>query len=148
MRAPNTTNIKEEVGAFSSTGGPLHVSYPKFGNPASTYAEVAFKRAGFPVADGFSGGVLNGSTWNPFTVNPDDGTRSSSETSFLQSTLRNGSANLKLYIQTQAMNIIFNETKTAMGVNVSSGDLSWVLSAKKEVIVSAGAVSLSASLKT
>lgn len=88
----------------------------------------------------FSSGVLNGSQYTPFTIDPQTQTRSSSETAFLRDSLGEVSG-LVVYQSTQAMRIQFDGKKAATGVEVETGGMGYVISARKEVIVSAGAVS-------
>ena len=73
------------------------------------------------------------------TVDPEAETRSSSETSFLQSTILS-SPSAQIYQRTLANKIIFNDNKTATGVAVSTNGVPYTLSAKKEVILAAGVV--------
>ena len=64
--------------------------------------------------------------------------RSSSE-AFLREALEN-SMNLVVYKSTLAKKIIFND-KVATGIIVNSGGLMYNISARKEVVLSAGVVS-------
>ena len=95
------------------------------------------------VIDGLNTGVLNGSAYSTLTIDPRNGHRSSSESSFLQAALLNGTAPL-VYKNTLARRILFDKT-TAVGVLVTTAgtygtkSLNFTLSARKEVIVSAGA---------
>ena len=73
------------------------------------------------------------------TVDPEAETRSSSETSFLQSAI-SSSPLFQIYQRTLAQRIIFNQNKTAVGVAVSTSGVPYTLSARKEVIVAAGVV--------
>ena len=86
--------------------------------------------------DGFNGGKILGSAYATFTIDPINAERSSSESSFLQAALKN--TTLQVYKQTLAQQILFSSDKTAVGVIVSTGGLNYTLSAKEEVIVSAG----------
>jgi choline dehydrogenase len=94
----------------------------------------------FPVSDGLGGGVLNGSQWFPFTVNPTNQHRSFSQTFFLQQSLANSGLNLNFYQLTQAMNIPLNGKRTATGVNVSGAGMSYKPNARRELMLRAGAV--------
>lgn len=87
--------------------------------------------------NGFNSGEVLGSAYATFTIDPINAERSSSESSFLQAALKN--TTLQVYKQTLAQQILFNSNRTAIGVSVSTGGLNYTLSAKKEVIVSAGA---------
>lgn len=131
-RFANATT-KFNATAFSSTGGPLQVSYPAYAEPYATWAGAGFEDIGIPIADDFNSGTVMGSQWASTTIDPYTAFRSSSQTSFLnQSQAR---PNLKVFELTMAKKIVFNNT-TAIGVEIDSGI---TLFANKEVIVSAGA---------
>lgn len=91
---------------------------------------------------GLNAGVLNGSAFSTLTVDPRNGHRSSSESSFLQAALQNGTAPT-IYKNTFAQKILFNGT-TATGVQVQAAGsfgtkpIDYTLTARKEVIISAG----------
>lgn len=122
--------------AFNSAGGPLGVSYSNWVNPALMWFERALVVIGLPIhAKGFNSGSLNGTSWIPSTINPSTGERSSSGSSLLQRSIEVD--NIFVYTQTRATNISFN-SKTASGVNVSTRDASYTISARKEVILSPG----------
>ena len=95
------------------------------------------------VIAGLNAGVLNGSAYSTLTIDPRNGHRSSSESSFLQAALLNGTAPM-IYKNTLARRILFNNN-TAVGVLVTTAgtygtkSLDFTLSARREVIVSAGA---------
>lgn len=88
---------------------------------------------------GASSGVLTGYTEITASLDPVAQVRSSSETSFLQQAMYNST--IQIYESTLANRILFNG-KTATGVEVVTAGEKYVLSAKREVILSAGAVSL------
>lgn len=116
---------------------PLHVSYPGYINPLSQYAAAAFSSIGLKQISGFASGVLDGFGWWSFTIDSQTGLRSSAEASFLAEAF--GRPGLTTYINAQARNIIF-ENGTATAVNVTNyGMRPFTISARKEVIVSAGA---------
>jgi choline dehydrogenase len=124
-------------GASGSNSQPLHVSYPSYINPLSQYAAAAFSAIGLKQIPGFASGVLDGFGWWQFTIDAQTGLRSSSEASFLSEAY--GRPGLTTYINAQARNIIF-ENGTAVGVRVTNhGMRPFTISARKEVIVSAGA---------
>lgn len=104
------------------------------------YARTAFSRLGFKALSGFNSGGLLGFAEFTMTIDPHAQIRSSSDTSFLQTALRNFI--LQLYIQTLTTNIFFSENKTATEVSVVTGDKFHVFSARREVILAVGAVSL------
>ena len=94
------------------------------------------------VTDGLNGGSLIGAAYATLTIDPRNAYRSSSEASFLQAALQNGTAPT-VYKNSQAQRILFNGT-TASGVMVTTAGpygipaINYTLSARKEVIVSAG----------
>lgn len=99
-----------------------------------------------PAATDFSSGELNGYGFFPVTVDPTTGLRSSSETSLLKSAL--GDDRLTLYINSQAMKLVFDGNKTATGVMVKQPGLNpYMLSANKEVILSAEVVNPNLNVK-
>ncbi|KAL4919295.1 hypothetical protein BDW62DRAFT_43019 [Aspergillus aurantiobrunneus] len=120
----------------NSLNGPLHITWPNFGSPFSTYVEAGLEGIGILPGQDMNSGYLNGSAWAATTINPSDQTRSSSKTSFLnQSILK---LNFKVYAHTLAKKINFSGTK-AESVNVETLGIPYTLNATKEIIVSAGA---------
>lgn len=75
--------------------------------------------------------------WVSHTINPQNEHRSSSQTSFLDRAIRTTS--LIVYTKTLAKKVLFDSNKTAIGVEVDTAGLSYTLTAKREVILSAGA---------
>lgn len=128
-----------DASAFSSSGGPLQVSYSNFLQPITDYVGTAFARLGLKPLSGFNSGELLGFAEKTVTIVPHVQVRSSSETSFLQAAIENST--LQVYKQTLAKKILFSGNKTATGVKVVTGGKTYVLSARKEVILAAGAVS-------
>lgn len=94
------------------------------------------------VTDGLNGGNLLGAAYATLTIDPRNAHRSSSESSFLQAALQNGTAPF-VYKSSLAQKILFNGT-TATGVQVQTAGpygipaVNYTLTARKEVIVSAG----------
>ncbi|CAL8576587.1 hypothetical protein XPA_002462 [Xanthoria parietina] len=134
-QTPNAT-VEFDPSAFDAAGGPLEVSYSNWVDPALTWFERALVAIGLPInAKGFNSGSLNGTSWIPSTINPSTGKRSSSKSSFLQQSIEVD--NIFVYTQAQATKILFNST-TATGVDVSTRGVSYTVTARKEVILSAG----------
>lgn len=88
-----------------------------------------------PIA-GLVSGALFSWSYALNTIDAKTQTRESSETGFLQSALKKG--NLIVYQSTLTKRIIFNYKKTATGVLVETGGSQYTISAKREVILSAG----------
>ncbi|XMA19757.1 hypothetical protein WAI453_012548 [Rhynchosporium graminicola] len=121
-RASNSSVPSPAIEAFTSSGGPLHVSFPNTAAPFSSYGQQGFREIGIPDISDFSSGTLIGSQYCPLTVRPEDQTRSSSESSFLQAAFTRNELypNLVVYIQTLGEYIVFDNNKTATGALVSS----------------------------
>ena len=139
------SDITYDPAAFSASGGPLHVSYTNYYQPLSYGLIKGLQAIGLARIPGLNSGSLIGYADTTATVDPQAQTRSSSETSFLQEALTK--TTLQVYQHTIARNIIFGANNTATGVNVttgsfpSTGSRTYVLNARKEVILSAGVVS-------
>ncbi|KAL8712693.1 MAG: hypothetical protein Q9220_003225 [cf. Caloplaca sp. 1 TL-2023] len=131
----NSTN-DENPSAWSFNGGPLQVSYGKWIDPFGTWVQPAVEKLGMTSINGLQSGNLLGSAYLPFTVDPQTSRRSSSESSFLQSVPAR--ARLQVYHNTLAEKIQFGRSNTATGVQVSSNNITFILHARKEVILSAG----------
>ena len=118
--------------------GPLKIAYPNYAQAISTWFAKGMQAVGIIPVDGFTTGALNGSAFLVSAINHTSGHRDSSETAFLRPIL--GRPNLRVLNDTLAEKIIFHGT-TAKGVQVSSSNStkSLLISATKEVIVSAGA---------
>ncbi|PYH40869.1 GMC family oxidoreductase [Aspergillus saccharolyticus JOP 1030-1] len=128
-------SVKYDPSAFSSQGGPLQISYFNYYLPFSTYVRKAWHALGFQELAGANSGTLLGYADITATLDPVAEVRSSSETSFLQTAMAKSS--LQVYQATLANRILFNDTQ-ATGVEVTTAGSRYVLSARKEVILSAG----------
>lgn len=125
--------------AFSPSGGPLQVSYPNYAQPWSEYVKRGMNELGFPTVADFNSGELMGCQYCTHTIDPKNEKRDSSQTSFLNEAADQGLQNLRVFSLTMAKKILFDKNNKATGVRVTSNLLSYTLTAKKEVIVSAGA---------
>ena len=124
------------------------MSWPNWGSPIGTWFVKGLATLGLRENPLLNSGHIIGSSWTPYTVDPARETRDSSETSFLvevvaDTTKTKGS--LTVYPYTLANRILFSTGKTATGVLVSGVNESltgprFVVSAKKEVILAAGAL--------
>lgn len=138
MRAANATP-EYNPNAFTPSGGPLSVSFPNYAAPFSSWVQRGLRAIGLADAGDFNSGALSGSQYATLTIRPSDQSRSSSESSYIQSALKAKNPNLKLFPGTMASKIIFDSSKKATGVEVMSGGKPFTLNAAKEVILSAGA---------
>lgn len=119
----------------------MELSFANHLNPISSWLGNAFSSLGFPRVRGFFDGSIFGWSYYAYTVDPKSQTRSSSETSFMREALRQ-TTNLYFYKSTEAKRILFKDCRKASGVLVSTAGVETTLLAKKEVILSAGAVGL------
>jgi len=142
VRDANASVIAPNPQAYQSSGGPVQVSYSNWAVPWSSWSRLGMLAAGFKETQDQVSGTLIGSNHFITTIDPKTQTRSSSESGYLQAFFENGKKNLKVYKNTQALKINFDSTKTAKGALVTSGGKSFTLTAKKEVVLSAGAVSI------
>ena len=121
----------------NSLAGPLSVAWPNYVEPvASSFVEGLPNIGIFPNDLNFNSGFLNGSAWTTFTITGDTQHRDSSQSSYLNDSLHN--TDIVVYTQSMAKRILFDQNRTATGVEVSQGPTRFTLSASKEVILSAG----------
>ena len=137
----NATTLPQPPGIFNRAGGPLHVSFSNCADALGSWAQKAFFAVGMALNSlGLNAGTLNGSAFSTLTIDPRNGYRSSSESSFLQAALQNGPAPA-IYKNTSAQKINI----TAIGAQVSTAGsfgtkpINLTLTARREVIISAGA---------
>ncbi|KAH8624820.1 Dehydrogenase [Alternaria alternata] len=133
LRASNGS-AEYVASAFDASGGPLDVSYANYAGPFSSYMEGGLNGIGIPTRPDFNSGELMGAQYCSSTITPGNQKRASSQTAFLEAAKNR--PNLKVYSLTRAEKIIFNSEKRATGVQLPFGS---ILTAKREVILSAGA---------
>lgn len=140
----NVTVVYDPAG-FSDESGPLQVSWNNYVDPALTWlAKIIEDGAGLPISEvGFETGELVGhGAWVPGTIEPGRAVRSSSESSFLREAVESSTGmEIVVYVLTQATRVLFDQGRDvprATGVRVNSLGVEYTLTAKKEVIVSAG----------
>lgn len=136
LRFANSTPEYDAKAAAGSGNGPLSVTFSNYAQAFGTWATQGFQQIGIPIIQGFLSGKLIGQSYGTFTINAETMHRDSSQTSFLTEGLKNPA--LKVYPLAMAKQILFDANKKATGVVVESQGLSYVLSASKEVILSAG----------
>ncbi|KAI0442805.1 hypothetical protein F4803DRAFT_562101 [Xylaria telfairii] len=136
-RRANATPIYDA--AYTAQGGPLDTTYPAYAQSWSTWVSRGLTAIGLPRVGALIEGSLNGSTYQLLTVNPTTGQRASSDTAFLRPVLDR--PNLVVFTETLAERVLFNSRKEATGVAVTSQNgTATVISAKREVILSAGVI--------
>ena len=139
-RGPHS-QVKIDPSVFSQSGGPLQVSYFNYYLPFSKYVARALQSVGLTEIAGANSGTLFGYTETTATLDPRAETRSSSESSFLQQAV--ATSKIQIYHSTLANRILFDGSKNAVGVSVTTAGSTYELLANEEVIVSAGVVSFS-----
>ncbi|KAL8917687.1 MAG: hypothetical protein Q9208_007813 [Pyrenodesmia sp. 3 TL-2023] len=134
----------KDPSSFDPQGGPPHVSFSNYADAFGSWAQKGLTGVGMELQDGLNSGILRGASFSTLTIDPRNGYRSSSESSFLQAAPQNGTAPM-IYKNTLATRLLLDSNNTATGVIVTTAGsygipaLSYTLSARKEVIVSAGA---------
>ncbi|RDL34557.1 FAD protein [Venustampulla echinocandica] len=137
-QAANATPVYDPRAFDNALGGPLQVSWANWVDPTVIWIAKALEQIGLPISPtGFNSGIITGySGWGTSTIDPTHATRSSSQTSFLEKAL--DETEIIVYPNTQGMKVLFDSSKKATGVSVSTAGLEYTISATKEVIVSAG----------
>ncbi|MCJ1462395.1 hypothetical protein MMC07_000996 [Pseudocyphellaria aurata] len=135
-RAANSTP-QYDSSVLGNGKGPLPVTYPNYAQAFSSWAQKAFSEIDIHPINGFLSGKLFGSSYGLATIEHSSMTRASSETAFLEPAL--GNPNLYVFQSTLGKRIIFDANKRATGVQVDTAGKVYNLSARKEVILSAGA---------
>ena len=136
LRAPNATAEYDDSNLGDGTG-PLRATYANYANPMSSWIQLGLEQIGLGRQRGFTSGSLNGSAYALSNIDHSTGTRETSETSFLQWAMRN--SEIQVYQSTLAKKVLFDEHKRAIGVSCDSAGHEYTLSARREVVVSAGA---------
>jgi choline dehydrogenase len=116
-------------------GGPLSITFPNYAQAMSSWVQKGMQELGIAASNGITSGVLMGSSYVIAALQLTQ-KRESSETAFL--TPAANRANLNIYDNTMAKKIVFSGKK-AKGVVVSNAGQQYTLSAKREVILAAGA---------
>lgn len=121
---------------YHGSGGPLHVNKLRWTSNATTTFLEAAQEQGYPITDDFNGYQQEG--FNAYHVTQINGQRCSSAKAFIYPALSR--SNLHVKTDTQVLKILFNESKRAAGIIVQSNGKTEVLKARKEIILSAGAI--------
>jgi len=141
----NQSEVVFDINAYSSTGGPLEISYGGYIEPISIYFSQGLANSSGPNLQEteINNGFPIGQSYLPLTVNPEHMTRSSSAQSFLAAAASR--PNIQVITSALATRLLFAPTKqgdtpVVTGVEYSdvNGNLQEV-TATKEVVLSAGA---------
>lgn len=137
--SPNATVLYDPSVFDNSLNGPLQVSWANWVDPTQSWLALSLQAIGQVLSKtGFSSGKVDGGAWVPTTIDPKDATRSSSESSYLRSVLEKRKGSITVYSHSQASKILFDDDKRATGAAASKNGSEFVISARKEVILSAG----------
>lgn len=116
-------------------GGPVAVTFSNYAQAIASWAQKGLAEIGIKPIQGFTSGNLFGSSYVLQTIEAENQSRESSETAFLQPALERN--NLVMFSHSLAKRIVF-KGNTATGVLVNTEGKEYTLSAKNEVILSAG----------
>ncbi|KAJ5346410.1 GMC oxidoreductase [Penicillium brevicompactum] len=130
-----TTSFNEHVFSQSSNGSFIEVSYLNTVAPFSTWLFKALEAVGIKKVQDFNSGELLGAQYSSSTVSPISEQRSSSDYIIAGSK----SSTLQVCAHTLAEKIVFDDERTAIGVQATYKNKSFTLRATKEVVLSAGA---------
>ncbi|KAK6412429.1 hypothetical protein LTR81_013556 [Elasticomyces elasticus] len=134
-RAANATPMYD-ASVFGN--GPLAVSFAHFAASIASWVNIGWTQVGNPVLEqGFNGGELIGHGYVTVTIDEETQERSSSQTAYLDLALK--TTQLYVYTHALAKRILFSAKKTATGVLIESEGNPFIISARKEVVLSAGA---------
>ncbi|EPE27458.1 FAD/NAD(P)-binding protein [Glarea lozoyensis ATCC 20868] len=124
--------------ADAAASGTLPVTFGAYVQSWSTWVALGLEAIGIHQVSAFVNGNNLGWAWNLYTIKSPKATRATSETAYLRPVLRRH--NLAVFDSTFARRIVFDDSKTATGVEVTSTmtNRTYIVSADKEVILSAG----------
>lgn len=128
-------SVVEQNRCYHGVGGPLTVSTNQDPTPQTTVFMKAIESLGFPLTD-FNGPSPIGVTNMQRTMR--DGRRCSSAKAFLEPAVSR--SNLHIMTEAFVTKILFDDKKRAKGVVYRKGGHDYNVSARKEIILSAGTV--------
>jgi choline dehydrogenase len=134
-RLENSTPLYDPAGD-RATSGPVSLSYANYVLPFTSWALKAAEAMDLKQLPGYLDGDLIGSSWHMQTTDPKTMVRDSSETAYLRPALN--WTNLVVHPSTMALKVLFEGTQ-AVGVSCSTAGKDFTLTARTEVILSAGA---------
>lgn len=121
---------------WRGAGGPIYVRTPRDPHPTAPAFLEAAQQMGFPRIDDLNGPMRAGAGYINMNIAA-DGTRVSAARAFLRPNL--GRPNLILLLNTNVTKVVF-EGDRAKGVQIATSNGEWIVSARREVIVTAGAI--------
>jgi choline dehydrogenase len=136
-KRPTNTTPDEDPAGLRSKDGPVPISYTNWPLAITTWFMKASEALGMKRIPSWIDGELIGTSWSLRAAEPDTMVRGSAETAYMRPALKKG--NLIVHHSTLATKILFNAT-IAVGVACETLGQKFQISARKEVILSAGAV--------
>src|SRR5450432_3696635 len=121
---------------WRGAGGPIHVRTPRDPHPTAPAFLEAAQQMGFPRIDDLNGPMRAGAGYINMNI-ATDGTRVSAARAFLRPNL--GRPNLFLLLNANVTKVVF-EGDRARGVHMVTSNGERTVSARREVIVTAGAI--------
>ena len=121
---------------WHGTGGPLNVMDLRSPNRLSALFIQAAQQAGLPLNTDFNGATQEGV--GMYQVTHKNGERHSAAKAYLTPVLDR--RNLQVVTGAQTTRVLFDDTKRAVGIEVSQGGVRRELKARREVLLSAGAL--------
>ena len=121
---------------WRGVGGPIHIGRPHNPHPTARAVVEAAKQMGFPILDDLNGPMRDGAGYINMNI-ARDGTRVSAARAFLHPNL--GRTNLTLVLSTSVTKVLFDGDR-ASGVEIAGADGARKVSARREVILSAGSI--------
>ncbi|PWY78196.1 putative GMC oxidoreductase [Aspergillus heteromorphus CBS 117.55] len=138
LKRPRNATAAYNPGAFLRTPSlmAVEVSYSNQVGAFLTWFKRSLQSAGIPEIQDFNSGRLLGTQYCSSTLTTK--ARRSSADSLIAVLAGTGKSTLTVCVQTMAKRIIFDESKSAVGVLAESKDAEFTVSAKKEIIIATG----------
>ncbi|XP_011698523.1 PREDICTED: glucose dehydrogenase [FAD, quinone]-like isoform X2 [Wasmannia auropunctata] len=134
LETMNIPELKSDT-TYHGTDGPVHITYPLYRTPLSEVILEAGKEIGYPIVD-YNGKNMIGFSHVQATIM--NGTRMSSNSAYLHP-IRNRK-NFYMTLQSMVTKILIDNTKRAVGVEFTKDGQNISVTARKEVILCAGAI--------
>lgn len=134
-RAANAT-AQYDARSFGANAGEVTLTFSNYAQAISSWVQRGLAEMGIRPIDGFTSGRLFGSSYVLETIQVDQ-VRESSETAFLTPAVY-GRGNLFVFTGSLAKRVVFDAQKTATGVEVETAGKKYTLTARREVVLSAG----------
>jgi choline dehydrogenase len=121
---------------WRGAGGPMHIRRPRHPHPTATAFLEAASQMGFPILDDVNGPMRPGAGYINMNVDA-SGSRVSAARAFLRPNLTR--TNLTLLLNTSVIKVVI-EKERASGIQIATANEVRTIHARREVILSAGAI--------